>query len=123
MFVDPSPFLNFRVSLHCCCPQVISDLLCNHIDISQLVITKALSKTREEYDGKQAHVELAERMRQRDAGSAPTLGDRVAYVIIQVWQKTPFEGEVVCLATDKEDCSAIFRQISLVVFLLHGLRL
>lgn len=59
-------------------------MLCNHIDISQLVITKALSKTREEYDGRQAHAELAERMRQRDAGSAPTLGDRVAYVIIQV---------------------------------------
>ena len=31
----------------------------------------------------QAHVELAERMRKRDAGSAPTMGDRVAYVIIQ----------------------------------------
>lgn len=33
--------------------------------------------------GKQAHVELAERMRVRDAGSAPALGDRVAYVIIK----------------------------------------
>lgn len=55
-----------------------------------------------EYAGKQAHVELAERMKQRDAGkrtldsqridcvicfifagSAPSLGDRVAYVIIK----------------------------------------
>ena len=36
-----------------------------------------------DYAGKQAHVELAERMRQRDAGSAPALGDRVAYVIIK----------------------------------------
>jgi DNA polymerase delta subunit 1 len=34
-----------------------------------------------DYAGKQAHVELAERMKARDAGSAPTLGDRVAYVI------------------------------------------
>ena len=28
-------------------------------------------------------MELAERMKQRDAGSAPALGDRVAYVIIK----------------------------------------
>lgn len=61
--------------------QTISDLLQNRIDMSQLVITKALSKN--EYVGKQAHVELAERMKQRDAGSAPALGDRVAYVIIK----------------------------------------
>ncbi|CAG8952705.1 hypothetical protein HYFRA_00008949 [Hymenoscyphus fraxineus] len=59
----------------------ISDLLQNKIDMSKLVITKALSKV--EYAGKQAHVELAERMKKRDAGSAPTLGDRVAYVIIK----------------------------------------
>lgn len=60
---------------------MISDLLQNKIDMSQLVITKALSKAG--YKSKQAHVELAERMRKRDAGSAPTLGDRVAYVIIK----------------------------------------
>jgi len=45
------------------------------------VITKALAKA--DYTGKQAHVELAVRMKQRDAGSAPALGDRVAYVIIK----------------------------------------
>ncbi|KAI0084485.1 DNA polymerase family B-domain-containing protein [Irpex rosettiformis] len=61
--------------------QIIADLLQNKIDMSQLVITKALAKA--DYAGKQAHVELAERMRQRDAGSAPALGDRVAYVIIK----------------------------------------
>ena len=49
--------------------------------MSKLVITKALSKS--DYTAKQAHVELAERMRKRDIGSAPTLGDRVAYVIIK----------------------------------------
>uniref|UniRef100_A0A7N8XBP1 DNA polymerase n=1 Tax=Mastacembelus armatus TaxID=205130 RepID=A0A7N8XBP1_9TELE len=63
--------------------EVISDLLCNRIDISQLVITKELTRTAQEYSGKQAHVELAERMRKRDAGSAPNLGDRVPYVIIK----------------------------------------
>ena len=56
-------------------------MLQNKIDMSKLVITKALSK--EKYDSKQAHQELAVRMRKRDAGSAPTLGDRVAYVIVK----------------------------------------
>ncbi|KAI9838201.1 MAG: DNA-directed DNA polymerase delta [Thelocarpon superellum] len=59
----------------------ISDLLQNKVDMSKLVITKALSKS--DYTAKQAHVELAERMKKRDAGSAPTLGDRVAYVIVK----------------------------------------
>ncbi|CAG8665710.1 3087_t:CDS:10, partial [Ambispora gerdemannii] len=63
--------------------KTISDLLQNKIDMSQLVITKALSKSEDDYAGKQAHVELAGRMRKRDAGSAPTLGDRVAYVIVK----------------------------------------
>ncbi|GAA5907898.1 DNA-directed DNA polymerase delta POL3 [Sporobolomyces salmoneus] len=61
--------------------QIISDLLTNKVDLSQLVITKALAKA--DYAVKQAHVELAERMKKRDAGSAPALGDRVAYVIIK----------------------------------------
>ena len=72
--------------------------------MSKLVITKALTKSsgkgddedeqdsrrdpgakqpKDEYKAKQAHVELAERMRKRDAGSAPALGDRVAYVIVK----------------------------------------
>lgn len=61
--------------------QTIADLLQNRVDLSQLVITKAFTK--HDYTAKQAHVELAERMRKRDAGSAPNLGDRVAYVIIK----------------------------------------
>ncbi|KAJ8253633.1 hypothetical protein COCON_G00202450 [Conger conger] len=69
--------------------EVISDLLCNRIDISQLVITKELTRNAQEYAGKQAHVELAERMRKRDAGSAPQLGDRVPYVIIQAAKGPP----------------------------------
>jgi len=62
---------------------IISDLLCNRVDISQLVITKQLSRAADGYDNKQAHVELAARMKKRDAGSAPAIGDRVPYVIIQ----------------------------------------
>ncbi|KAF1744026.1 hypothetical protein MXB_3755 [Myxobolus squamalis] len=62
--------------------QTISDLLMNKIDISLLIITKELRKTGEEYSNKQPHSELAERMRKRDPGSAPKLGDRVPYVYI-----------------------------------------
>jgi DNA polymerase delta subunit 1 len=65
----------------------ISDLLCNKVDISKLVITKELTKTDSEYAAKQAHVELAARMTKRDAGSAPKLGDRVPYVIIAAPKK------------------------------------
>ncbi len=61
--------------------EMISNLLQNKIDLSMLVITKALSKS--DYTAKQAHVELAERMKKRDAGSAPALGDRVAYVMVK----------------------------------------
>lgn len=65
---------------------IISDLLQNKLDISMLVITKSLGRSADdsEYSAKQAHVELAMRMRKRDPGSAPSVGDRVPYVIIQV---------------------------------------
>ena len=66
---------------------IISDLLCNRIDISQLVITKELAKS--DYAAKQAHVELAAKMKKRDPGSAPKLGDRVPYVIIAAAKNTP----------------------------------
>lgn len=67
--------------------KTISLLRQDKVDLSQLVITKALSKN--DYSAKQAHVELAERMRKRDAGSAPALGDRVAYVIIKAGKNAP----------------------------------
>ncbi|CAG9858096.1 unnamed protein product [Phyllotreta striolata] len=60
--------------------QVISDLLQNNVDISQLVITKELTKS--DYAAKQAHVELSKKITKRDPGNAPKLGDRIPYVII-----------------------------------------
>ena len=79
--------------------RTISDLLQNKIDMSELVITKALSKTgikwidicllvrypcliiyHIDYTGKQAHVELAERMKKRDAGKYRSR--RVSLVIL-----------------------------------------
>ncbi len=116
---------------------VISDLLQNKVDMSLLVVTKALAQEAEDYKvragaggwGRQwhsrpcpamptshlpnhrrldhhsstitlqtskpptptpvntqvraAHVELAEKMRKRDPATAPTIGDRVPYVIIK----------------------------------------
>jgi len=63
--------------------KAVSDLLQNKIDLSLLVITKSLGRgaNREDYASKQAHVELAERMRKRDPTTAPGNGDRVPYVI------------------------------------------
>ena len=61
--------------------EMISDLLCNRLDISKLVITKSFSKKGEEYVGKQAHVVLAEKMFKRDPATAPAVGDRVPFVI------------------------------------------
>jgi len=62
---------------------IISDLLQNKLDLSLLVITKALSKEGSTYASKQAHVELADRMRKRNPHTAPAIGDRVPYVIVK----------------------------------------
>jgi DNA polymerase delta subunit 1 len=69
----------------------IADLLQNKVDISLLVITKSLGKSADsaDYKAKQAHVELAARMKKRDPGSAPAVGDRVAYVLIQTAKGAP----------------------------------
>lgn len=85
------------------CKGIISDLLSNRIDLSKLIITKSISKKSEEddeesnnqnnnnptkgkkgktYVAKQAHVELAEKMKKRDEGTAPNVGDRVQYVMV-----------------------------------------
>ncbi|CAJ0957247.1 unnamed protein product, partial [Mesorhabditis belari] len=69
--------------------KMISDLLCNRIDISMLIISKELTKSGDKYQAKQAHVELAARMRKRDPGSAPRLGDRVPFVIIAAGKNVP----------------------------------
>jgi DNA polymerase delta subunit 1 len=75
------------------CKGVISDLLQNKVDLSLLIITKGLgkrNKSKEEgkegknqYANKQAHVELANKMKGRDEATAPSVGDRVAYVMIK----------------------------------------
>lgn len=68
---------------------MIADLLQNKIDISLLVVSKALTKTEESYENKQAHVALAEKLRKRDPGTAPSLGDRIPYVIVRGARNEP----------------------------------
>jgi len=73
------------------CKGIISDLLQNRIDLSMLVISKGLGKKMKTdkkpddntYQARQAHVELAAKMKKRDEASAPSQGDRVAFVMIK----------------------------------------
>jgi len=51
------------------------------LDISELVISKSLSKEPKDYNPKGPHVTLAERLAAIDPDSAPKKGDRVAYVL------------------------------------------
>lgn len=67
--------------------KTISDLLMDRVDMSNLVISKGLSKTNEEYEkggSKQIHVELAKRISKRSKYTGeipPDTGDRVAYIM------------------------------------------
>jgi DNA polymerase delta subunit 1 len=43
-----------------------------------------LTQDAADYENKQAHVELAKKMKKRDPATAPSVGDRVPYVIVKV---------------------------------------
>lgn len=62
---------------------VISDLLMNRIDMSDLVVSKNLSQEADAYKATAAHVELAKKMAKRDSATAPQVGERVAFVIVK----------------------------------------
>lgn len=57
-----------------------ADLRQNKVDFRSLVISKSLG--REDYAAKAPHVEVAARMRKRDPASAPSVGDRVNYLVL-----------------------------------------
>ena len=73
--------------------KVVSDLLQNRVDLSLLVVTKGIGKkestgdpkkdSKDVYLVKSAHIELAKKLRERDPHNAPTVGDRVAMVMIR----------------------------------------
>ena len=80
-----SPVLHRRP----CCRMVLMQGQPNHDGREQcrhgrgVVRAQALTKDDTAYKAQQAHVELAKKMRKRDPATAPTIGDRVAYVIIK----------------------------------------
>lgn len=63
--------------------ETLSALRLGKVDHRFLVISKQLVRDGiEKYSAKQAHVELAERLRKRDSTTAPQVGDRVSYVFV-----------------------------------------
>ncbi len=62
---------------------VINELLQGKVPLEKLTIVKSLTKPPEEYDGTQPHVELAKKMKQRDKTRAPSVGDRIEFVIVK----------------------------------------
>lgn len=58
---------------------IISDLYTDQVDLSQLVISKTFTK--DNYVTKQAHTELAEKLKKR--GIQVGIGDRIPYVIVK----------------------------------------
>lgn len=64
--------------------QTIYDLKMGRVPISKLIISKGL---KDAYKAAQPHVTVVRKMRERDIASAPRLGDRVPYVIIQGTKK------------------------------------
>jgi DNA polymerase delta subunit 1 len=51
--------------------------------VSVIPRLQALAQEAEDYKVRSAHVELAEKMRKRDPATAPSIGDRVPFVIIK----------------------------------------
>ena len=63
--------------------KVVSDLYMSRVPLSELIITRSLSREPSEYANKQPHAELVKRMRIEDEGSAPRVGDRVMHVMVE----------------------------------------
>ncbi|OLP99158.1 DNA polymerase delta catalytic subunit [Symbiodinium microadriaticum] len=63
--------------------ETVAALRAGRIDYRLLVLSKALVRAgAEEYAARQAHVELAERLRKADPAQAPKVGERVPYVFV-----------------------------------------
>ncbi|MDI6798443.1 MAG: DNA polymerase domain-containing protein [Candidatus Aenigmarchaeota archaeon] len=54
--------------------------------LEDLVITKSISKPLKEYKGIQPHVELVKKLKKRSPAGAPSIGDRIGYVIVKGMQ-------------------------------------
>jgi hypothetical protein len=61
--------------------QAQSDLYMNCVDISDLVVSKTITKTA--YKGAQIHMSVVSKMKSRDPSYNPQLQDRIPYVMVQ----------------------------------------
>lgn len=61
---------------------VVTDLYAGRIELQKLLLSKGLSREPDDYTNTQTHAKLVKRMRKRDPGTAPRLGDRVMYVMV-----------------------------------------
>ncbi|MHA1595275.1 MAG: DNA-directed DNA polymerase [Candidatus Baldrarchaeia archaeon] len=62
---------------------VVKDLKEGKIPLEKLILTRSLSKLPKEYKAKQPHVVLAEKLRKRQGKMAPSVGERIAFVIVK----------------------------------------
>lgn len=61
---------------------VCTQLVKRKVSISDLIISKGISRPPAQYKSKQPHLELATKIERRDPARAPRVGDRVPYVFI-----------------------------------------
>ncbi len=72
------------------CKQLVTDLVQNKMDLSQLVISKAFSRAEADYKSIQPHIELNKKLAARGGKQQPyVVGDRIQYVILKGDSKTP----------------------------------
>lgn len=60
----------------------VQALYAGTVDLSQLVISKALAKDANDYTATAPHVTLTKRMQKRDLDTAPRMGDRVPFILV-----------------------------------------
>lgn len=63
--------------------KVVHRLCIGQIPLEKLIISAGFTKPVDQYCNKQPHIELIKRMRARDPDSAPKLGDRVPFIMVQ----------------------------------------
>ena len=63
--------------------EAVRKLYMGQVPLSELILTRSLSREPDEYSNKQPHAELVKRMRAEDEGSAPRVGDRVLHVMVE----------------------------------------
>jgi DNA polymerase elongation subunit (family B) len=79
----------------------IAAIVRNEVDMADMVMSAQWSKKVEDYKNVPTVVKLAQRMQKRDNGSAPVMGDRIPYVLVDMGLKKT-EEKVCDIAEDPE---------------------